>query len=419
MENPPFSEAGSGGAQNTGKKDNLWKKSFVIQEMKKEIKGVATNELANLFIWSGFKKYLTKPQDSYILYSPTKYWRNQNLVNKQFADGFLCNRKEFHDKKEMQASAMGCIWWRNIDDNETKQLTLKPYDIIGSELRIATNDIILRKAYEMLSSAYDSRTFDDDEYTGIICEKDGSEFVKDGRQICVKKPIFNKNIIAYIQADSFSIDRKTCRLLRSAVYNGHGFYLRADNFIEKLPLFVAAAFPYSDYWYTTDTYSKSYDGQGKHLRDSEFLKRCLIYTALTPKNKCRSLQGSDNRFYRNELCFDRDDTLASIELQKFIDNGLVLNDDEQTLLKYWGDVLFEAKKTQEYKNMPSNWRLGFWQIKEEINIKIEQGLNRKGEPNIVPKYPILNTEVIKLEQAVKRYYNNFLIKLLFKYELVK
>ncbi|MDR2047425.1 MAG: hypothetical protein LBP79_05995 [Clostridiales bacterium] len=418
MENPPFSDAGSGAVQNTGKKDNLWKKSFVIQEMKKEIKGVATNELANLFIWSGFKKYLTKPQDSYILYSPTKYWRNQQLVNKQFADGFLCNRKEFHDKKEMQASAMGCIWWRNIDDNRAEQLTLTPYDIVSSELKIAAKDVVLRKAHKMLSAAYDLRKFDDDKDNGVLFESNGCEFANDGRQIRTRG-IYNTNIIGYLVADSFLIDRKHIELIRGVLYRGNGFYLRADNFIEKLPLFVAAAFPYSDYWYTTDTYSKSYDGRGKHLQDREFLKRCLIYTALTPKNKCRSLQGSDNRFYKNELCFDKDDTLASIELQKFINNGFILNDYEETLLKYWKDVLFEARKTQEYKNMPSAWRLGFWQIKEEINIKIEQGLNRKGEPNFVYKYPTLNTEVLKLEKAIKRYYNDFLTKLVFKYELVK
>ena len=89
------------------------------------MKGAATNDLANLFIWSGFKYYLKKPIDSYILYSPTKYWRNQNLVKKKFIDGFLCNRKEFH---AVQNSAMGCIWWKNETDEETEKLTLTPYE---------------------------------------------------------------------------------------------------------------------------------------------------------------------------------------------------------------------------------------------------------------------------------------------------
>ena len=76
-------------------------------------------------------------------------------------------------------------------------------------------------------------------------------------------------------------------LTRCGIYKAHVFYLRSDNFTEKLPLFVAATFPY-DKWYKADVYSKSYDGQGSFLEDKDFLKKCLFYTALTPKNKCKS-----------------------------------------------------------------------------------------------------------------------------------
>lgn len=422
MENPPYSEAGSGGAQNTGRKENAWKQSYVCAEMKKEIKGVATNDLSNLFIWSGFKYYLTKPQDSYIVFSPTKYWRNQNLVNKQFADGFLCNRKEFHAS---QVSAIGCIRWKNIDDTVTESLTLTPYDAIGDNVIRATDDITIRKAYHMLSEAYDNRVFPDDETNGIICEKDGNEFTKDGRKIAVSNPLFNSNIIGYIQSDSFSIDRKVVRCLRAAVYNGHGFYLRTDNFLEKLPLFVAAAFPY-DKWYKTDVYSKSYDGQGSYIKDSEFLKRCLIYTALTPKNKCRSFTGSDKRFYRNELCFDNcenlPDTLAKKKLDEFICNGISLLSVEKSLLKYWDDVQFEARQTAEYikPTDKQDIRYGLWQIMQDLNIQIDSGRkDKKDNPIMVYKYTTLNTEINKLNNALKKYYDDYITPLLFKYELIK
>ena len=122
--------------------------------MKKEYKGVALNDLSNLFIWSGFKFYLKKPTDSYILYAPTKYWRNQSLVNKKFEDGFLCNRKEFHAN---QVSAIGCIWWKNIYDTDTKEITLTPYDIKNKITSRATNDITIKKAFYNLSYAYDKR----------------------------------------------------------------------------------------------------------------------------------------------------------------------------------------------------------------------------------------------------------------------
>ncbi|MGN1040826.1 MAG: hypothetical protein ACI4QL_05300 [Candidatus Fimimonas sp.] len=418
MENPPYSESGSGGVQRTGKKDNAWKSSFVIEKMREEYKGVALNDLSNLFIWSGFKYYLKKPCDNYILYSPTKYWRNQNLVNKVFGGGFFCNRQEFHAS---QCSAIGCIRWKNINDNETETITLTPFDIVGDKTIRASEDITIKKAYHNLSEAYDMRVFDDRE-DGIISELDGSEFVRDTRKIAISKPLFNENIVGYLDVHSFSIDRKLVHLTRVANYQAHGFYLRTDNYLEKLPLFVAATFPY-DKWYKTDVYSKSYDGQGNYISDKEFLKRCLIYTALTPKNKCRSLLGSDGRFYKNELCFDKEDTLAYHSLQTFIDDGCELLEIEENLLKYWNDVVFETKRTEEYKNAIKqcpDFRFGLWQIMEEINVKIDSGRkNRQGEPVLVYKYANLNTAIKTLDTTIKTYYDTYILPLLFKYELLK
>ncbi len=415
MENPPYSESGSGGIQGTGKKENVWKQSYVIQEMKKEYKGVALNDLSNLFIWSGFKFYLKKPTDSYILYAPTKYWRNQSLANKKFEDGFLCNRKEFHAN---QVSAIGCIWWKNIDDTDTKQITLTPYDIENQITSRATNDITIKKAFYNLSYAYDKRPLVNYSEDGIICERDGSEFVSNGRKVYIK-PIYSNEIIAYLVASNFQIDRKDVMLTRCGIYKAHGFYLRSDNFTEKLPLFVAATFPY-DKWYKADVYSKSYDGQGSFLKDKNFLKKCLFYTALTPKNKCKSFLGSDKRFYRNELCFDREDTLAWQSLQEYLKDGLELSEIEETLLKYWRDVLFEASKTDEYKAADKKVRYGLWQIMQELNIKIDSGRkDKKGNPVMVYKYNALNSEIKKLDDALKNYYSNEIIPMLFEYELIK
>ena len=417
MENPPFSESGSGGSQNTGKKENAWKQSYVIEKMCNEHKGVVLNDLSNLFIWSGFKYYLKKPQDSYILYSPTKYWRNQNLVNKKYCGGFLCNRKEFHAK---QCSAIGCIRWSNIDDFETESLTLVPYDATEDKVVRACDDITIKKAYHNFTEVYDTRTFDNDQ-TGIFSESDGREFEQNNRKVQATA-LFNDNIIGYLMVHSFLIDRKNISLTRLGLFKGHGFYLRSDNYLEKLPLFVAAAFPY-DKWYKTDVYSKSYDGQGNYIADKEFLKRCLFYTALTPKNKCRSLMGSDNRFYRNELCFDKEDTLAYNSLLSFINDGYPLSDDEELLIKYWNDVIFETKRTEEYRDIMKKYpdsRFGLWQIMQDINIKIDSGRkNRQGSPVLVYKYANLNTAIKTLDTAIKAYYNTNITPLLFKYELIK
>lgn len=429
LENPPYSEVAAGSVQNSGGKENEWKKSFVIGEMKKDkaISGVVFNDLSNLFIWSGFKYYLTKHHDSYILYSPTKYWRTQNLVNREMADGFLCNRKWFHAS---QVSAIGCIWWKNIEDNTTKSLTLTPYDIIGNlganpgqtirarDGESEVDDITIRKAYKTLAEGFDNRPFLEDTSDGIVCERDGSEFDNNGRKNYVK-PLYNKNIVGYLTASNFQIDRKDVVLTRCGLYKAHGFWLRSDNFCELLPIFVAATFPY-DKWWKTDVYSKSYDGGGAHLADAEFLKRCLVYTALTPKNKCRSLMGSDGRFYRNELCFDGD-TLAQKAIDAFLEQGLELLDVEEDLLKYWSDVFYQAKKTTEFKKRTKvqDWRYGLWQIMQELDVKIQQGVNRDGTPKMVYKYNTLHSEIGKLDAAIKKYYAEYIIPLLFKYELIK
>ena len=61
-ENPPYSEV-AGGTTHDKAKANAWKNSYICTEMKKEYKGVITNDLANLFIWSAFKYYLRNKDD--------------------------------------------------------------------------------------------------------------------------------------------------------------------------------------------------------------------------------------------------------------------------------------------------------------------------------------------------------------------
>jgi len=100
FENPPYSDA-SGDTIETGKSRNVKKNSFIATEFKNNFKSkmkgmVPSKELANLFIWSGFKYYLRQSMDSYILFSPVKYFKNIGLVNKTFELGFAFNRKFFH-----------------------------------------------------------------------------------------------------------------------------------------------------------------------------------------------------------------------------------------------------------------------------------------------------------------------------------
>ena len=87
--------------------------------MKKEKSGTSTNDLANAFIWSAFKYYLRQETDSYIVFSPVKYWKVHHLINKEFLNGFAFNRKHFHTN--IEACIMCALWAnKNLALNEIK-----------------------------------------------------------------------------------------------------------------------------------------------------------------------------------------------------------------------------------------------------------------------------------------------------------
>ena len=64
------------------------------------------------------------------MYSPIKYWKSLNLVNKKFIDWYGFNRKYFHASD----SFISCILWKNIDENN-KYIELKAFDIEDEEIR--------------------------------------------------------------------------------------------------------------------------------------------------------------------------------------------------------------------------------------------------------------------------------------------
>ncbi|MDR0855933.1 MAG: hypothetical protein LBM78_00820 [Clostridiales bacterium] len=57
---------------------------------------------------------------------------------------------------------------------------------------------------------------------------------------------------------------------------------------------------------------------------------------------------------------------------------------------------------------------------EELNVQIDSGrIDRGGKPIMVYKYTTLNTEIKKLDTALKHYYDADIIPQLFAYELIK
>ncbi len=80
--------------------------------------------------------------------------------------------------------------------------------------------------------------------------------------------------MGYLVAKGYAVTQHDVYLLRGTRYNIRGFYLRSDNFIEKLPLFAAKLYPQKN-WYERDVYFTTADGVDRYLRDKDFLKRIL------------------------------------------------------------------------------------------------------------------------------------------------
>lgn len=394
-ENPPYHDESSGVtngvAERTGK--NI---SYVVENMKTQIKGVATNEIANQFIWSAFKYYLRNKKDSYIVFSPIKYWKQYELFNATAQKAFAFNRKHFH----ASVSTILCVLWNNEIDS-AENINAEAYDIKDNEAIFVSN-ISIRKTKQPISRFYTKLSVTQKDENFIWCNKDGSE--AKGKKASVKS-YFNQNIIAYLEADSFQIAPLKRNITTACLYDGHGCYITRDQYISTLPIWVAKYIPL-DNWYENDVYCTTSDGGDRYTKDRDFLKSCLIYTCLSRYNKCLSFDGSDGRFYRNELCFHKD-AVAMGDLAKF-----KLDDEEKKLLEVWNRVLEKAATTGK---MVKKFTYGPYQIEQEINTFHK---DETGKKNIYD-YPELNAELNTLKVLLKTYYKTHIREKMFEYELVK
>ncbi len=428
LENPPFIETTSIEFQKMGKGKEAtnWKESFVVTQMKDEVKGVPTNDIANAFIWSAFSMFLRQPTDSYIVFSPIKYWKSQHLINKKVLSGFAFNKIHFHAKTR---SCISCILWSNEDDLTLNSFKLAAYDIDDNKDLVYQGEINVKKVFSTLSEKYyDLRSDISDENDGIVCDMDGKETQKSEKQITVERKI-GPTILGYLRTEGNTFDnpRLTSRFTIGGMYNAHGFYLRKDNFVQKLPLFASSRYTdnYND-WKTMSMIMKSGDKAEQFNADvkkgilNKFLCQTLIWTGLTHYAHLRSLNSKDNRFfYKNEICFDNLDgktTLAREKLEEFISEGYKLSEEEMQLFDKWNNILEKTKETDEYN---PKYTYGLYQIDEEINIKIQQGVKKDGTPNMVTKYGDLNNLIKDMKGMIKSYYLNNIVDKLFEYEFLK
>ena len=190
--------------------------------------------------------------------------------------------------------------------------------------------------------------------------------------------------------------------------NKHWGHIYSEDLItwHRAPIALAP-----DAWYDKDVYFTTSDGGDAYTHDDDFLKSCLIYTCLSNQNKCISFDGSDGRYYRNELCFDitNGDTVASADIAK-----MTLDADEKALMKLWGDILAEAKKTANYDNRLT---YGIYQITKELNTSYKTGNGRSQQT--VYDYPTLNGYLETLRTNLKAYYKSHITDKMFQYELLK
>lgn len=416
FENPPFADTTSIEHQKkkAAEKSSVWKRSYVVGMMKQKIKGTATNELGNAFIWSAFEYYLRQPTDSYVVYSPVKYWKVQHLISKKFIDGYGFNRRHFHRNQD---ACIMCALWSNEEDNELKQFNIQGYEINADNNVEYVKDLSVEKVSKMYSEVYfDKRKFEDDKQEGIVCEKNGYE--KTTTNSIYVKPIVNDNILGYMAVYSSGFDNpdNMATLVCAARYDGHGFYLRKDNYLEKLPMFAASRYvTYNRSWTERGRIMKSADGAEAFFRDikngrlRQFLLKCLLFTVLEPQNHMLSFKGSDGRYYTNELTFDTSthETIAAKDIK-----GLVCNEREEALMKQWEKVMADARQTANY-NLQTTY--GLYQIKKELNTSYTD----KRTGNTIYDYPSLNGNIQSLAAMLKQYYLEEIVPILFEYKFLK
>ena len=315
--------------------------------------------------------------------------------------GFVFNRRLFHASE----SAITCCLWLNIPDDKTDKIKLTGYETTCFD---SSTEITISKCYKTLSEYYQKKVYGLE--TVVFCESDGTE--TKGRR-CDGKSYYSDEIICYLTPKGFTLDVNNNNLVRMTHYNNRGTYVTKRNYLSMLPLFVAKEYPRDKFYEKGEgcVYFTTSDGGDTYTHDPEFLKSCLLYTCLSNQNKCLSFNGSDGRYYRNELCFDttNGDTAASVDLAK-----MTLDADEKVLVVLWNNILDEAKKTENYD---SRLTYGVYQITKELNTSKTAGTGKNKKT--VYDYPVLNGYLDTLRTMLKAYYKSHITRKMFKYELLK
>lgn len=279
LENPPYAEP-QAEATRSGKTVHGTSNNYITGLMT-NVKGAAKNDMANKFIWSAFNLVKT---DYYIVYSPVKYFKSQNLVNKHFIEGIIVNRKDFHATE----GGISLMVWKNEDEVvDSWQLEnclikrIKSGSLFSTILTASSNEICKFHDYS------------------------GSPDFKHGT-LGNEKP--KGHITTKVLTDS--------------------------NIKQALPLFAANCYTCKDYT-EKEVIMKSGDGGTAYLQDQEFLEDCFLWCCLTDKNKCIS-----NGIITNEMAISQNS-----KADQLID---LTSPHRLNLKRKWDLVLLNAKACEEY-----------------------------------------------------------------------
>lgn len=417
LENPPYSnELARAQDGITKKKENF---SYIRRIMSEEFEGDSNHakDLVNQFIWSFEKYFMRNEHDCYVLFAPVKYWKSVGLMKKKFIDGFLANKGNFKSSE----SAILVALWKNVMDSTTESITVPALEIWKNNKKWGTGkstsvidvpedaylnsikEINIKKVHNTLSAFY-SKKDKTDIPSDIATGYDGYE--------CSLKPnfhpVFNKNIVAVIEASGFGLKSEDCRMTRIAMYHGWGSQVRTTNYAEQTPLFVTKCFPQS-FWYESDIYFTTSDKGDLYKKDIDFLRKSTLWTCISPRNHCISFYASNGYFFNNEMCLDRNSLVRKelVEQEKF---GK-LDRSDMLLLGVFDELLELTMNTNEYN---PKFNYGTYQIEKEINTFYKDVNNKKIYNN-----EKVNTKLKELKARLNAYYVDELQDKLFEYGLLK
>lgn len=365
LENPPYGEP-QAEATRSGKTQKGTANNWLTEQMKQDesVSGVLSNDLANKFIWSGFKWFF----DYYVVYSPIKYWKSQHLIDKKFLEGYIANRAGFHATE----GGISIIAWKN-EDAVNESITLQAR--VGDEIK----DVVVKKIHnsiERVRGSYNKQDNNNDVCYEII---QGTPDFKNG----------------YITNDrSFS-----------KIKAGRGGFINVDdpNFKKILPLFVANCYTCKDFT-EKEIIMKSGDKGTLYQEDREFLEDCFLWCCLTDRNKCIS-----DGARQNEMALEQNSKADQI-----VDR---IPDHRMNLILEWRNVITKAKACEEYN---SNYKYSLAQIISDLDINIDTAMiDKNGKFLQKKKNQELHDAIISLKDELKKFYSDYLEPKLFEYELLK